>query len=189
LKTNRPNLQISEGKRKNTGPKAVTESVTMKSKINSYIGVLILVMASIGCSDKAVYDHVQTLPAEGWDFEDTIHFITPLSDTSQSYDILVHLRNTKDYTYQNIWLFLTVIAPTGSYQRDTLEIMLADETGRWLGKGPQSVNTMLAPYLKDVKFPYRGIYTFEIQHAMRDTILYNITDIGFRIQHHPTASK
>ena len=79
---------------------------------------------------------------------------------------------------------MNTYAPNGSVLTDTLEIILADETGRWMGKGIGNVNEMQVPYKQNVFFINRGIFKVSIQHAMRDSTLSGILDIGFRLQYH-----
>jgi gliding motility-associated lipoprotein GldH len=64
---------------------------------------------------------------------------------------------------------------------DTIEFFLADPTGKWLGSGLGSVNSMLLPYRTNIKFPQRGIYTFEFKQGMRQEELKGIMDVGLRI--------
>ena len=144
----------------------------------------IALMYLSACNKQTITDQVVSIPAEGWYFTDKVNFEYVISDTMASYDILVHVRNLKNYSYSNLWLFIETISPSGNRQRDTLEIILADKNGRWMGKSTQSVNTMLVPYKEDVRFSERGIYETSLQHAMRDTVIQHITDIGLRIQYH-----
>ena len=66
--------------------------------------------------------------------------------------------------------------------RDTVEIILADEHGKWQGKGAASVFTLYYPYQTNIRFPLRGIYTFDIEQAMWIKDLKHISDIGLRIE-------
>ena len=155
------------------------------SRLLNCIGIpLFFIFFLIGCHDQTVFDQVTSISSEGWKYTDKISFEYVISDTLASYDILIHVRNTKNYSYSNLWLFIETFSPAGNYQKDTIEIALADETGKWLGEGSQSINTMLVPYKKDIRFSERGIYETRIQHAMRDTVLMNIMDIGLRVQFH-----
>lgn len=138
----------------------------------------------IACSKHTVTDQVTSIMSDGWEYNDKMAFQYAVSDTSVSYDVFILVRNTMNYSYSNLWLFIETHSPGGYSQRDTLEILLADESGRWLGKGGQSINTLLAPYKMNIHFPERGIYQTTIQHAMRDTVLKHVTDIGLRIQYH-----
>jgi gliding motility-associated lipoprotein GldH len=92
------------------------------------------------------------------------------------------VRNTGKYEYSNLYLFVTAHSPNGNLVRDTVEITLADERGKWLGRGAASVFTLFYPYKTNIRFPMRGIYTFDIEQAMWIRDLGNISDIGLRIE-------
>jgi len=156
----------------------------MDGKMIKILTGICVVFCFISCGNKAVYEQVRSVPSGGWDYKEKIGFEYVISDINIAYDVSLHIRNTKGYSYSNLWLFIDTKSPDGNFQRDTLEVLLADEKGRWLGKSSQSINTMLLPYRVNVKFPARGIYFTTIQHAMRDTTLTHITDIGIRIDHH-----
>ena len=136
------------------------------------------------CNQNQVFDEVVSLPADGWSATDTLWFNAAILDTSAVYDVFLHIRNEKTYNYSNLWLFMETIAPNGRTLRDTLEITLADDEGNWLGKGIGNVNTLLTPYITQVSFRYRGIYTFAIIQGMRDIKLEDILNVGLRIDYH-----
>ena len=138
----------------------------------------------VSCSNKQVYEQIHTLPANGWEIDGILHFDMPVTDTTRAYDLLLHLRNKGNYEYSNIWLFIETKSPAGNSLRDTFEIRLTDDSGRWLGKGIGDINEMLVPYKQNVLFPYRGIYAITIQQAMREETLENFLDVGVRLQYH-----
>jgi len=138
------------------------------------IGIFIL---TIGCQKNELYDQTISFPDDTWNYDQIVDFSLP-------YDLFLQLRNSGIYSYNNIWLFVETLAPNGNLLRDTLEIKLADETGRWLGKGIGNVNEMQVPYKQDAFFLNRGIFKVSIQHAMRDSALVGVMDLGFRLQYH-----
>lgn len=138
----------------------------------------------VSCGTNRLFDEVQTISGSGWEKNDVKKFTITISDTTVAYDIFLHLRNKTTYNNSNLWLFVNTSAPNGDNITDTLEFILADPTGRWLGKGLGSINYMLIPYKLNIRFPYRGIYTFQFQQAMREENLEGIIDIGLRVQPH-----
>ncbi len=64
---------------------------------------------------------------------------------------------------------------------DTLNFRLADDRGRWLGRGIGDLYFIRLPYKQDILFPYKGIYRFEIVQGMR-TDLEGIRDVGLRVE-------
>jgi gliding motility-associated lipoprotein GldH len=153
-------------------------------KMSQVVKILIVLVLflTLSCNSNVIYDNIQKISSDGWTKEETISFRAPVNDTTHSYNIYLHIRNTSKYEYSNLWLFINTIAPNGESLSDTTEFFLADPSGQWLGKGLGSVNTMLIPYRVNVRFPHRGIYTFEIKQGMRKEILENILDVGIRIQ-------
>ena len=67
------------------------------------------------------------------------------------------------------------------FSRDTLECFLADETGRWFGRGSSSVRTGTMLFQRNVRFTQMGNHQFVFTHGMRTENLENIMDLGMKI--------
>jgi gliding motility-associated lipoprotein GldH len=154
----------------------------MKKVLIHYMALFISGVILVSCTGNLLFDDVEKIDPDGWKTDDVLTFKIPVSDTSSSYNIFVHIRNSNDYEYSNLWLFITTTSPGGESMKDTVEFVLADPSGQWLGRGLGAINTSLLPYKQNIRFPQRGIYTFEIQQGMRKKVLENILDIGIRIQ-------
>jgi len=148
----------------------------------SIVYILFIFLSLAGCKTNIYYNKVYSFKNEIWKLEDIKSFNVNIDDTNSLYDIFINLRNTGAYPYQNIFLFITIYAPINYYYTDTLEILLADEMGKWYGKGIGNNFYQKAPFKKNVKFPYRGIYRFDIQHGMRFDELKGISDLGLTIE-------
>lgn len=146
--------------------------------------IIVVILFALSCTHERLFDKTVKLPSEGWAADNSYRFNVNVADTSVFYDVNIHLRNTAQYKYSNLWLFIETTAPNGNSLRDTVEFMLADESGRWLGMGLGNINTMKLPYLQNIRFPYRGIYEFTIIQAMRSDPLENILDVGLHIKEH-----
>ncbi|MBN1117142.1 MAG: gliding motility lipoprotein GldH [Bacteroidales bacterium] len=153
----------------------------MKNRI-IYFSATAVFFFLIACTGNVAYDDVQKVDKEGWQAGDVFSFNVPVADTASAFDILIHIRNNNNYEYSNLWLFIDTKAPNGNHMRDTVEFILADPSGKWLGKGLGAINTMLIPYKPNIKFPNSGIYIFDIQQGMRKETLENIMDVGVRVQ-------
>lgn len=150
-----------------------------KETIKLFLIVTLIVSA---CTGNLLFDDVQKINPNGWNSTEIIKFQAPVNDISSSYNIYLHIRNSNDYEYSNLWLFISTVSPGNNRMTDTVEFILADPTGQWLGKGLGSINTSLIPYKQNIRFPQRGIYTFEIKQGMRKEVLDNILDVGIRIE-------
>lgn len=146
------------------------------------LSVLLVTLFEISCDRMAVYDKNKPVPDYTWNYKDTFLFHVNIADTVHAHNIYINIRNSENYRYSNIYLFITTYAPNGNFLKDTFEITLADKSGKWLGQGAGNIFSLQVPYKKNVRFPYRGIYLFEIQHAMWNKDLHGIADVGIRVE-------
>lgn len=141
------------------------------------LGIIILIGSLIGlctCTTKDVYNVTQEVNEKGWTKYDTVVFDCPIKDTISSYSILLTLRHTVAYPYQNIWLFIN--------DRDSIEFYLCNQRGYWTGMHTGRVFEMPVQLYTHYIFPHRGDYEFRIIHGMRDEALQGISDIGLSIE-------
>jgi gliding motility-associated lipoprotein GldH len=134
------------------------------------------------CNQKDLF--LRNVPVDDgiWPAGRFYRFEVPVTDTTGIYSIYVQVRNDGRYEYSNLWLFIRTNSPTGASLKDTLECRLADEQGRWQGRGSGGRYSLEIPLRYRVKFPQPGTYIFEIDHGMRDIELKHITDLGLRIE-------
>ena len=105
-----------------------------------------------------------------------------INDTISSHNIYINIRNTTDYPNSNIYIFAKTIAPTGVYQIDTVEFFVADEYGKWFGKGFGFLRDNQFLYKHNIRFPVKGLYQFELQQAMRTDQLVGVANVGLRVE-------
>lgn len=151
--------------------------------------IVLIVLLSLSCDRQRVFEEFKSIEKETWNSNDVIHFNVNIEDTVRSQNVYISVRNSGEYEYSNIYLFVTAHSPNGSQVRDTLEIILADEQGEWLGKGAASVFTLYHPYRQNVRFSVPGIYTFDIEQAMWIKDLKHINNIGLRIERDDVGRK
>jgi len=144
--------------------------------------VFSLAMILYSCGQKDFFVRNYPVENELWPVEHFYRFEVPVTDTSGVYNIYLQVRNDGRYEYSNLWLFVRTNSPTGASLRDTVECRLADEHGRWAGRGSGGRFSLEIPLRYRVRFPNPGLYLFEIDHGMRDQELKYITDIGLRIE-------
>ena len=116
-----------------------------------------------------------------WHKDSVVSFDVNIEDTTLMYESGILVCNSGDYDYQNIWLFVTEIAPDSTCRRDTIQYYLADNYGRWLGSGIGSLYTNLYYYKEEMRYSQVGTYTYIIEQAMREDELSGITNIGLQI--------
>lgn len=141
------------------------------------LAVLALLFSS--CRKGVVYSEFIAIPSGEWDEKALPEFDFNITDNRAGYDILLYVRHTERYPYQNMWLF---VRGNPQQYRDTIEFYLADDRGRWLGDKHHGFIEMPVLLETNYHFPDTGRFYFAIQHGMRDSVLRGITDIGLEIQ-------
>lgn len=145
--------------------------------------LLTLSMGWIGCTDNStLFEENKSIAEANWDAEQVFKFETTIPDTSNGYNVYLNLRNAGNYPYSNIFLFVNTYFPSGTIDKDTVEIMLASPDGKWMGKGLGDIWDNRILFKRNVTFPEKGKYRFEISQAMRLNPLPGITDAGMRIE-------
>lgn len=149
---------------------------------NKFLIVLFSALALASCDKKGVYEGNISTSNSIWAKNNVAKFIAPINDTVSYHNIYINLRNTTDYQNCNLFLFIATTAPSGATQLDTIECFLADDQGKWLGKGFGYIRDSQIPYKRSIRFPQKGDYKFEIKQAMRTDTLTGISSVGVRIE-------
>ena len=127
------------------------------------------------------YDEYSKAEGEQWKWSDKKTFEVEVTDSLNMFSVLVNFRHTTDYPKSNLFVFITTTAPTGASRRDTLEIIIAEDNGKWKGNGFGDIKLVSKEYRKAVRFAVPGKYTFEIEQGMRIPEI-PVTDVGLRIE-------
>jgi len=164
----------------------VLHNLTCLSLSRSSIRVVSVILTTFifflaGCSTKSVYDHNKSFEENVWKSDQIVRFDVELNDTVNIHKFYLNLRHTTSYRYANIFLFINTTFPDGTEARDTVECILADPSGKWMGKGISNIRDNQVLLRRGLRFPQQGNYIFEFEQAMREPELKEIMDIGLRI--------
>jgi gliding motility-associated lipoprotein GldH len=99
----------------------------------SLFGIILAGFTS--CDSARVFDKYHEISDSEWHKDSLVVFKIPVNDTLNTHNLLLQIRNETNYKYSNLWLFVEIEQPGGEVLRDTFEIVVADPSGRWLGKG------------------------------------------------------
>lgn len=153
--------------------------------------ILVLLFGVFSCDSNRVYDAYQSVPKQ-WNKDSVIEFSVEAPDTTNNYNLFINLRNNNDYKFSNIFLIAELSYPNGKVKTDTLEYVMANPDGTFLGTGFSDVKESKLWYKgheEPFMFTETGDYSVKLQHAMRENgkekgivNLQGILDIGFRIE-------
>ncbi len=148
---------------------------------------LVPLLALWGCADNLVHQADAPIPNGAWDNGLKPAFAFDISDTVSKHDVYIDVRHTGDYAYSDLYLFVDLEGPGGRAQRDTVECILADPTGRWLGRGTGFIFASRTRHAKVLyrlgnRFPAAGRYTITLEQAMRENPLPGVLDVGVTVE-------
>jgi len=145
--------------------------------------LFIFALFFVSCSSNTVFEDYKSFENQSWNADSSLSFNYSVRDTTSQNQLTIKVRHTVDYEYQNLFLFVS----RSDGQMDTLEILLANKEGMWLGKGIGDVREFEFDY-EQVVFSKKGNHTLQIEQAMRygklEKIqnLNHISAIGLSIQ-------
>lgn len=157
----------------------------MQKKISNILLIIACSGILSACDTERIYEENFPVENQVWNAEDIKTFSFEITDTLSPVDLYVNVRTTTDYPYSNLYIFLYSDYPTGYTDKDTLEFILAEPDGRWLGENSGTVVENQILIARGGFFSVSGTYTFKIQHAMREVDLPEIMDVGFRVAYTP----
>lgn len=149
-------------------------------KLLSIIAVCSALMLA-SCNGNYIYNDCEEINENGWKIDVPAVFAPQIDDTIGHYNVLLTIRHTAEYEYQNFWAFVTVTSPEGLTASDTIECFLADNQGHFLGSGI-SIYEMPVLISQNLVFDSKGDYVFEVTHGMRDENLKGIRNICLSIE-------
>jgi gliding motility-associated lipoprotein GldH len=134
------------------------------------------------CDKSRIFEENKELEKFSWTSNNRLLFEFDVKDQSQTCNMYINIRNNSSYPYSNLFLFLDTRYPDGKVSRDTLECLLADEQGNWLGKGSGDVIDNQIPFKRNFRFKQKGRYKFFMEQAMRVSPLEGVIAAGIRIE-------
>lgn len=157
--------------------------MTVKTIVrNKFVWSLAILFLLSSCNKNIVYSKYKTFENQEWSAKDTAVFDLEITDTQTLNTISLMIRHADSYPYNNIFLFVTSKYPDGMVKKDTMEVILANSKGEWIGSGVGDIFDVKVPIKRNVRFPLGGKYQFIFEQGMRVDPLPMVMDFGFEIE-------
>ena len=125
----------------------------------------IIFLFLLSCNEQSIY-RADINTTNGWGLTEKTSF--KIEDTlTQAADLYIYLRNDQDYPYANIFLIGNLLKGDSLVQSDTLEYMMAQPNGEWLGTGFLSVKESKLIWKEQWIPQILPPYTLELAQANR----------------------
>ena len=143
---------------------------------------LLFATVVISCDSNKLYEENLPVDDDGWHYDDIKSFQFDITDTLSPLNLYINVRTSTDYAFSNLFMYLHSDYPNGYSDKDTLEFILAEPSGKWLGESSGTVVENKIMIFKGGRFTTPGTYEFRLEHAMRQKVLPEILDVGFRVE-------
>jgi gliding motility-associated lipoprotein GldH len=141
---------------------------------------ILLPVTFFGCNRSVIFSELREIPNWGWNKDSVFSFDVKITDTISTYEICFVLRNTDEFPRQNLWLSTSRINDD-KVVIDTTEIYLADDYGKWRGRGIGSYFDNEIIYKQHIKFCKSDKYTYQLRHIMRSDYIVGLKYVGLKI--------
>jgi len=136
----------------------------------------------ISCDSSVFFEEYKSFENQNWNTDSAAFFNYTITDTTSFNTVKIKLRHTVEYEFQNLFLFIETDVI------DTVELILANKEGMWLGSGVGDVREFEFEYQNAKLFSKKGNYSFKIEQAMRYgvaekiQVLNNVLAVGLSIE-------
>ena len=146
------------------------------------LALISTIVMFISCDSSIVFEEYKSFKNQNWNTDSAAFFNYTITDTTSINTVKIKLRHTVEYEFQNLFLFVETDVI------DTVELMLANKVGMWLGSGIGDVREFEFEYQNARLFSKKGNYSFKIEQAMRYGVaekiqeLNNVLAVGLSIE-------
>ena len=136
------------------------------------------------CDSRKVYEDKKDFPARYWVFNDPATFQFDIYDTESQYNLVLNVRNTAEYKYQNIYIQYYLEDSTGRLlERELKNIQLFHPvTGVPIGKGIGGFYNVTRNFVENYSFPQPGRYSIRFDQFMRQDSLADVVSVGIQVE-------
>ena len=133
----------------------------MKIKKNLFFLLFIICLGS--CSSPYLLEFVEF--SDGWKNTEPVEFNFKGDLISKNMSLI--LRHNNDYDYANIFLITELNSTHSLTQTDTLEFLLSNPRGQWLGDKKLTLIEHKLPYKQNIILAKDSLYSLKVRTSMR----------------------
>ncbi len=143
---------------------------------------LFSVLFLISCDSRNfIFNESQSIEEGDWKYADTKAYTFDIADTSKVYNIYLSLDHAEDYAYQNLYLKIHTLFPSGKKMEQQVSFELADKYGKWYGDCGSNcaleVDLQKGAYFNEV-----GKHTITLEQFMRKDPIDGINELSLMVE-------
>jgi len=124
--------------------------------------LIIITLLFFSCNTDTVFEDYKNFPNQEWHTDSLVKFEYFVEDTIKKHKIILKIRHTVDYEFQNLFLFFY-----SNFSKDTIELLITDKQGKWIGNGVGDIREVEIIFEDEKSYIKKEKQTFMIEQAMR----------------------
>lgn len=132
------------------------------------------------------YSAFAAVDPDGWDYGNTLVFMPTTEDSLVEGTLALMVHHSDSYPYRNLYLEVSAqqLTPDSNitYRTDTINVVLADVYGNWLGSGVGTSFRLSQPINSNYRLLSKA--PVRVRHIMRAETVPGLEQIGIIFTHH-----
>ena len=156
----------------------------MRNNLNQYCIGLLFIVCLWSCDQQEVYYEFVSISQSQWSKSnnDACFVLDSVNiNPSRKYNINVEITHNVNYEYETLWLNVKQLHQDSIIVSDTLECILINQYGKWLGSGNGPTRQVTISYKTNILLDTTKQNQVCIRHAMDNLQLKGIEKIGLKI--------
>jgi len=142
--------------------------------------ILLLCLIYFACGPTVIFEKTYTIDNSIWTYGDSKQFSFTSPDTSSTYDLILDVVHSEDYSYENLYIQLKTTFPNQDQLTDEISIPLIQDDGHWVGKG--SSEKRVRVYLQQaLRFQHLGEHQITLNQYSREEQLSGLNSVRLAI--------
>lgn len=149
-----------------------------------YLSIFCSSLIFSSCDSNRVYEDTANFENSYWLADSVKYFDFQIPDSDQGYNILLSVRNGRDYPHSNLYVQYVILDSTQTKMDEELRNfqLFHQKSGYPLGNGSGNIYEHNFDLLSGYEFPYAGRYFISVQQYMRYDSLPEVYSVGIRIE-------
>lgn len=146
-----------------------------------YLLSLFLFLTLLSCDSGVIYKEKIDVDANGWNYDNPVSFSFTVSDTMQTYDLVLNIDHDVEFSSQNFYTQFTTTYPDGKEIKDVVSMELSSNYGQWMGDCNDDACLVDILLKGSTRFKQSGEHTIKIAQHTREASLEGIRSLEFQL--------
>jgi len=133
------------------------------------------------CNSDVVFSKKSEIVNASWSYNNPVSFTFNVSDTIQTYDLVLNIEHDVEFSNQNFYTQFTTSYPDGTEIKDVVSMELSSKYGQWLGDCNSQICDVDILLKGSTRFKQLGDHKISIAQHTRDAVLERISSLEFNL--------